>query len=51
MVDLGRVVSNVAISGRHAITNAMRRTPSIGQDIEGWNAVYEVQIPGTKIEI
>src|SRR5881409_3132749 len=25
--------------------------PIIGQDIEGWNAVHEVQIPGTKIEL
>jgi hypothetical protein len=35
------------ISGRHAITKSMRRTPSIGQDIETGD-VDEVQIPGTK---
>jgi len=28
----------------------MRKTPSIGQDIEGWN-VNEVQIPGTKTDL
>jgi len=50
MVGRGKVVSNVAISGRHEMTNAMRSTPSIGQDIEGWD-VNEVQIPGTKIEL
>jgi hypothetical protein len=27
----------------------MRKTPSIGHDIEGWE-VHEVQIPGTQIE-
>jgi len=50
MVARGKAARNAVISGRHVITNAMRRTPSIGQDIEGWNAVHEVQIPGTKIE-
>src|SRR5437870_13152210 len=30
------VVRNAAISGRHAITKSMRKTPSIGQDIEAW---------------
>jgi hypothetical protein len=34
MVALGRVVRNAVSSGRHEITNAMRRTLSIGQDIE-----------------
>jgi hypothetical protein len=33
---LGKVVSNAAISGRHEITKSMRKTPSIGQDIEAW---------------
>ena len=50
MVGLGKVVRNAVISGRHAITKPMRRTPSIGQNIEGWD-VNEVQIPGTKIEL
>ncbi len=48
MVALGRVVSNAGISGRHEITKPMRKTLSIGRDIEGWE-VNEVQIPGTKI--
>ena len=26
----------------------MRKTQSIGQDIEGWNMVNEVQIPGNE---
>jgi hypothetical protein len=50
MVGRGKVVSNAAISGHHEMTNAMRRTQSIGQDIEGWD-VNESQIPGTKIEL
>ncbi len=36
------------ISGHHAMTKSMRKTRSIGRDIEGWD-VSEVQIPGTKI--
>lgn len=44
MVDRGKVVGSVVISGRHEITKPMRRTRSIGQDIEG-------QIPGTKITL
>jgi len=36
MVGLGKVVSNAAISGRHAMTKSLRKTPSIGQDIEAW---------------
>ena len=36
MVGLGKVVSHAAISGRHEITKSMRKTPSIGQDIEAW---------------
>ena len=35
----------------YQITKPMRKTLSISQDIEGWNAVHEVQIPGTKIEL
>ena len=50
MEGRGKVVSNAAISGRHEMTNAMRKTLSIGQDIEGWD-VNEVQIPGTQIEL
>jgi hypothetical protein len=46
--DLGKVVSNAAISGRHAITKSMRKTRSIGQDIERRWEGNEVQIPGTK---
>jgi hypothetical protein len=36
------------ISGHREITKPMRKIPSIGRDIEGWE-VREVQIPGTKI--
>ncbi len=43
----GKVARNAVISGRHAITNAMRRTLSIGHGIEGAE-VKEAQIPGTK---
>ena len=50
MVALGKAVRNAVISGRREITKPMRKTPSIGQDIEGWK-VNEVQIPGTKIEL
>ena len=46
---LGKAVSNAGISGRPETTKSMRKTPSIGQDIEGWE-VHEVQIPGTQIE-
>ena len=35
MVGRGKVVRNAVRSGRHEITNAMRRTQSIGHDIEG----------------
>jgi hypothetical protein len=51
MVVLGKAVSNVVISGHREITKPMRKTPSIGQDIEWWNVVNEVQIPGMKIEL
>jgi hypothetical protein len=49
MVVPGKAASNAVISGRRAITKPMRKTLSIGQDIEGWKAVHEAQIPGTKI--
>ncbi len=50
MVAPGRAVRSVVTSGRPEITKPMRKTPSIGQDIEGGD-VSEVQIPGTKIEL
>jgi len=48
-VARGRAVRSVVISGRRVITKPMRKTPSIGPDIE-WGDVNEAQIPGTKIE-
>jgi hypothetical protein len=51
MVARGKAARNAVMSGRHAMTNARRRPPSMGQDIEGGKAVHEVQIPGTKIEL
>ena len=48
MAALGKAVRSVVTSGRHAITKGMRKTRSIGQDIERWWKVNEVQIPGTK---
>ena len=50
MVARGKAVSNAVISGHREITKPMRKTLSIGQDIEGWET-NEVQIPGTKIEL
>ena len=50
MVVLGKAVRNAVISGPREITKPMRKTQSIGRDIEGWD-VNEGQIPGTKIEI
>jgi hypothetical protein len=50
MVARGKAASNAVISGHRAITKPMRKTRSIGQDIEAWD-VHEVQIPGTKIEL
>ena len=50
MVARGKAVSNAVISGRHESTKSMRKTLSIGQDIEGCE-VNKVQIPGTKIEL
>ena len=49
MGGLGKAVSHAVISGRRETTKSMRKTPSIGHDIEGWE-VHEVQIPGTQIE-
>ncbi len=44
---LGKAVSNAVSSGRHEITKPMRKTPSIGREIEGWEG-NEVQIPGNE---
>ncbi len=51
MVARGKVVRSAVISGRPEITKSIRKTPSIGQNIEGWMVANEVQIPGTKIEL
>ena len=51
MVARGKAARNTVISGPRAMTKPLRKTRSIGQDIAGWNAVHEVQIPGTKIEL
>jgi len=51
MVARGKAARNAVSSGPREMTKPMRKTRSIGQDIEGWNAVHEVQIPGTKIEL
>ena len=48
MVARGKAVRSAVSSGRHEITKGMRKTRSIGQDIERWWKVNEVQIPGTK---
>jgi hypothetical protein len=48
MAVLGRAVRCAVSSGHHEITKGMRKTPSIGPDIERWWKVTEVQIPGTK---
>ena len=50
MVARGKAVSHAVISGHHEMTKSMRKTLSIGQDIER-GEVDEVQIPGTKIEL
>jgi hypothetical protein len=50
MVARGKAARNAVISGHREMTKPMRKTLSIGQDIEGWD-VNEVQIPGTKIEL
>src|SRR6266436_2609980 len=48
MAALGKAVRSAVSSGRHEMTKGMRNTRSIGQDIEWWLKVSEVQIPGTK---
>ncbi len=48
MAARGKAVRSAVSSGHHAITKGMRKTRSIGQDIERWWKVNEVQIPGTK---
>ena len=48
MAALGKAVRSAVTSGRHEITKGMRKTRSIGQDIERWWKVNEVQIPGIK---
>ncbi len=45
---LGKAVRRAVRSGRHEMTKRMRKTRSIGQNIERWWKVNEVQIPGTK---
>jgi hypothetical protein len=51
MAARGKAVSSAVSSGRHEITKGMRKIRSIGQDIEWWWKVNEVQIPGTKIAL
>ena len=48
MAARGKAVRSAVRSGHHEITKGMRKTRSIGQDIERWWKVNEVQIPGTK---
>jgi len=48
MAARGKAVRSAVSSGRHAITKGMRKTRSIGHDIERWWKVNEVQIPGTQ---
>jgi hypothetical protein len=48
MAALGKAVRSAVSSGRHEMTKGMRKTRSIGPDIEWWWKVNEVQIPGTK---
>ena len=50
MVARGKAVRSAVISGRLEITKPMRKTRSIGPDID-WGNVNEAQIPGTKTEI
>jgi hypothetical protein len=44
----GKAVKSAVRSGRHEMTKGMRKTRSIGQNIERWWKVNAVQIPGTK---
>jgi hypothetical protein len=48
MAALGKAVRSAVSSGRHEITKHMRKTRSIGQNMERWWKVNEAQIPGTK---
>jgi hypothetical protein len=48
MAARGKAVRSAVSSGRHEITKGMRKTRSIGQDIERRWKVNEVQIPGNK---
>jgi hypothetical protein len=48
MAAHGKAVKSAVSSGRHEITKGMRKTRSIGQNIERWWKGNEVQIPGTK---
>ena len=48
MAAHGKAVKSAVSSGRHEITKGMRKTRSIGQDIEWWWQVNEIQIPGPK---
>ena len=48
MAARGNAVRSAVSSGRHERTKGMRKTRSIGQNIERWWKVNEVQIPGTK---
>jgi hypothetical protein len=48
MAARGKAVSSAVRSGHHEITRGMRKTRSIGQDIERWWKVNAVQNPGTK---
>ena len=48
MVARGKAVRSAGSSGHHEMTPGMRKTRSIGQDIEWWWKVNEVHIPGTK---
>ena len=49
MAARGKAVSNAVIFGRRVMTKPMRKTPSIGPDIERCE-VNEGQIPGKKIK-
>jgi hypothetical protein len=48
MAARGKAVRSAVSAGRHEMTKGMRKTRSIGQDIERWWKVNEVHIPGTK---
>ncbi len=48
MAARGKAVRSAVSSGRHEMTKGMRKTRSIGQDIEWWWKGNAVQIPGTK---